>query len=71
MEKSIVPPAGVQNPPPPVPKAKTPGPRAQTPQKQPVKKAISEDMLSLCSATTTGNRSTFISNQTIRSNLYC
>lgn len=56
---SIVPPANVENANPPAPAAPVspaaPSPRAATPVKEPVKKkAISEDMLSLCSATTTG-----------------
>ena len=53
MDISILPPASVENANPPAPAA--PSPRAATPVMKPVKKkAISEDMLSLCSATTTG-----------------
>lgn len=53
MDISIVPPANVENENPPAPAA--PSPRVAPPVMKPVKKkAISEDMLSLCSATTTG-----------------
>ena len=56
LDMSIVPPANVENANPPAPAAPAaPTPRAATPVKEPVKKkTISEDMLSLCSATTAG-----------------